>query len=153
VNRIFHGARGALGRAAAAWIATRPRPRFGLALAALLAVGMALALAIGSGDGNGNDPSAEAHAAPGAALGASHPVARGIPIIDVHVHSSAESVSRLEGLMTRYGVSRVVNLSGGHPLAGLDEQLAARARLVRATGCRRWRLAQHRQPGRQPDGL
>lgn len=28
-------------------------------------------------------------------------------------------------LMTRYGFDRVVNLSGGHPLQGLDEQLAA----------------------------
>lgn len=48
-------------------------------------------------------------------------------IIDVHVHLSPSAVPRLTKLMDRYGVSRVVNLSGGTPLQGLDEQLAAAA--------------------------
>jgi predicted TIM-barrel fold metal-dependent hydrolase len=50
-----------------------------------------------------------------------------IPIIDVHVHLSASAVPRLEQLMLRYGIEQVVNLSGGHPRAGLDEQLRAAA--------------------------
>jgi predicted TIM-barrel fold metal-dependent hydrolase len=49
-------------------------------------------------------------------------------IIDVHVHLSPNAVPRLLGLMRRYGMSRIVNLSGGNPLAGLDDQLAAAAR-------------------------
>jgi predicted TIM-barrel fold metal-dependent hydrolase len=57
-------------------------------------------------------------------------VARGLSIIDVHVHASAEAVPRLKKLMALYGVSHIVNLSGGHPLAGLDEQL----KVARAEG-------------------
>jgi predicted TIM-barrel fold metal-dependent hydrolase len=59
------------------------------------------------------------------ALGAAEPSR--IPIIDVHVHLSASAVPRLQQLMARYGIQQVVNLSGGHPLAGLDEQLRASA--------------------------
>jgi predicted TIM-barrel fold metal-dependent hydrolase len=54
------------------------------------------------------------------------PAAR-LPIIDVHVHLSAAAVPRLKALMAQYGIERVVNLSGGHPLAGLDEQLRVAA--------------------------
>lgn len=52
----------------------------------------------------------------------------GIPIIDVHVHSSPDGVGHLERLMKQYGIRHVVNLSGGHPLMGLDEQVAAALR-------------------------
>ncbi len=51
-----------------------------------------------------------------------------VPIIDVHVHVGPDAVSRLEGIMRREGVAHVVNLSGGHPLLGLDEQVLAAAR-------------------------
>lgn len=51
-----------------------------------------------------------------------------LDIIDVHVHLSPAGVPRLLELMRRQGIRRVVNLSGGHPLAGLDVQLAAAAR-------------------------
>lgn len=56
-----------------------------------------------------------------------HPGAASIPIIDFHVHLAANAVPRLEVLMNRYGIERVVNLSGGDPLTNLDEQLAAAA--------------------------
>ncbi len=62
------------------------------------------------------------------APGPSNAAAAGIPIIDVHVHLSPQGVPRLMRLMARYGVGSVVNLSGGHPLSGLDEQLEAAAR-------------------------
>jgi predicted TIM-barrel fold metal-dependent hydrolase len=47
-----------------------------------------------------------------------------IPIIDVHVHLGADGIDNLRGLMTRYGFDHVVNLSGGTPGRGLQEQLA-----------------------------
>lgn len=50
-----------------------------------------------------------------------------IPMLDLHVHLSPSGVPRLLKLMTRYGIERVVNLSGGDPLSGLQEQLAAAA--------------------------
>lgn len=50
-----------------------------------------------------------------------------IPMLDLHVHLSPSGVPRLLKLMTRYGIERVVNLSGGDPLGALDEQLAAAA--------------------------
>src|SRR5690349_20976231 len=53
---------------------------------------------------------------------------RNADIIDVHVHLSPAAVPRLLDLMRRHGVSHIVNLSGGGPLTGLDEQLAAAAR-------------------------
>jgi predicted TIM-barrel fold metal-dependent hydrolase len=57
------------------------------------------------------------------------PVARGLDIIDVHVHVSPAGVPRLVELMGRKGVSTAVNLSGGAPSSGLDEQLEAAARV------------------------
>jgi len=50
-----------------------------------------------------------------------------IPMLDMHVHLSPTAVPRLVTLMTRYAIERVVNLSGGDPLTGLDEQLTAAA--------------------------
>ncbi|HKO90231.1 MAG TPA: amidohydrolase family protein, partial [Polyangiaceae bacterium] len=50
-----------------------------------------------------------------------------VPIIDLHVHLAPNAVPRLTRLMERYGIERVVNLSGGDPLNGLDEQLRAAA--------------------------
>jgi predicted TIM-barrel fold metal-dependent hydrolase len=49
-------------------------------------------------------------------------------VVDVHVHLSPNGVSRLLGLMRRYGFDHVVNLSGGTPLRGLDVQLEAARR-------------------------
>ncbi len=54
--------------------------------------------------------------------------ASGIDIIDMHVHASPRGVPRLLEIMKQRGLSRVANLSGGHPLQGLDEQLDAAAR-------------------------
>jgi predicted TIM-barrel fold metal-dependent hydrolase len=48
-------------------------------------------------------------------------------MLDMHVHLGPSAVPRLQKLMSRYGVERVVNLSGGDPLTGLDEQLQAAA--------------------------
>jgi predicted TIM-barrel fold metal-dependent hydrolase len=46
-----------------------------------------------------------------------------IPIIDVHVHLGADGVEYLSELMKRYGFDHVVNLSGGTPGRGLEQQL------------------------------
>src|SRR5690606_9183817 len=48
-----------------------------------------------------------------------------IPVIDVHVHLDSRGVDRLTDLMDRYGVDHAVNLSGGHALAGLQQQMMA----------------------------
>jgi predicted TIM-barrel fold metal-dependent hydrolase len=48
-----------------------------------------------------------------------------LPMVDVHVHLSPGGEERLFALMKKYGVSHVVNLSGGHPLGGLPRQIAA----------------------------
>jgi predicted TIM-barrel fold metal-dependent hydrolase len=48
-----------------------------------------------------------------------------IRVIDVHVHLDSRGVERLMDLMNRYGIDHVVNLSGGHPLAGLQQQMMA----------------------------
>lgn len=53
-------------------------------------------------------------------------------VVDVHVHLAEDGVPRLRGLMQRYGFDHVVNLSGGNPRRGLEEQLAA----ARASGGR-----------------
>lgn len=50
-------------------------------------------------------------------------VQQGLKIIDVHVHLSASAGDRLEALMQRYNFHHVVNLSGGHPLGELQQQL------------------------------
>lgn len=57
----------------------------------------------------------------------SRPTAALIPILDMHVHLSPRAVPRLLGLMERHGIERVVNLSGGDPLSGLQDQLDAAA--------------------------
>jgi hypothetical protein len=46
------------------------------------------------------------------------------PVIDVHVHLAPGGAPRLLQLMRERGFDRVVNLSGGHPLRGLPEQVA-----------------------------
>jgi predicted TIM-barrel fold metal-dependent hydrolase len=86
----------------------------GLAVAALVVVAVGL-FAPGGGD-----------VAP-AAAGSSAP-ARRFEIIDVHVHTTPRAQPRLLELMRQRGIQSVVNLSGGTPLSGLDEQLAAAAR-------------------------
>jgi predicted TIM-barrel fold metal-dependent hydrolase len=45
--------------------------------------------------------------------------------VDVHTHFGPESVGRVLELMDRYGIDAVVNLSGGSPGRGLEEQVAA----------------------------
>jgi predicted TIM-barrel fold metal-dependent hydrolase len=94
-----------------------------IALAALIAGGGIALLAAGR-----DDDRAHGSPTPAAPLPPASSVARGIPIIDVHVHVSADAIPRLTRLMARHGVERAVNLSGGHPLSGLDEQLLAAAR-------------------------
>jgi predicted TIM-barrel fold metal-dependent hydrolase len=48
-----------------------------------------------------------------------------LKVVDVHVHLSLGAVGRLEKLMRSYGFHHAVNLSGGHPLGRLEEQIAA----------------------------
>lgn len=48
-----------------------------------------------------------------------------IPVIDMHVHLDSRGVDRLTELMDRYGIDHAVNLSGGHALAGLQQQMMA----------------------------
>lgn len=50
------------------------------------------------------------------------------PIIDVHTHFGPDAADRMVGLMDRFGVATVVNLSGGGPGRGLEQQLTAAAR-------------------------
>jgi predicted TIM-barrel fold metal-dependent hydrolase len=100
----------------------RPRSprRVGRALGALASLIITGLLAVGlfySASGAEREPAASPPAAK-----------RGADIIDVHVHLSPAGLPRLLDLMQRRGIQRIVNLSGGHPLAGLDEQLAAAAR-------------------------
>jgi predicted TIM-barrel fold metal-dependent hydrolase len=63
-----------------------------------------------------------------AAPGAPQPLGR-LPVVDVHVHLSPDGVGNLQKLMRRWGFDHVVNLSGGHPLRGLKEQVAAAGKL------------------------
>jgi predicted TIM-barrel fold metal-dependent hydrolase len=102
---------------------TTPVRRYVIGLASLFAAGAIAWLALGRLD---DEPPRGGSAA--ATPPAVSSVARGIAIIDVHVHVSADAIPRLKRLMTRHGVERAVNLSGGHPLSGLDEQLRAAAR-------------------------
>jgi predicted TIM-barrel fold metal-dependent hydrolase len=46
-------------------------------------------------------------------------------VVDVHVHMAPSAAGRLKQLMEKYGFDHVVNLSGGHPLGQLPEQLHA----------------------------
>src|SRR6266851_7978508 len=48
--------------------------------------------------------------------------------IDAHCHLAPEAVPRAIELMDRYGISVAVNLSGGLPGRGLEEQLNAASR-------------------------
>jgi predicted TIM-barrel fold metal-dependent hydrolase len=96
--------------------------RYMIASASLLAGGAVALFALGRDQPSGDGATAAARLAPASS------VARGISIIDVHVHVSADAIPRLTRLMTRHGVERAVNLSGGHPLSGLDEQLRAAAK-------------------------
>jgi predicted TIM-barrel fold metal-dependent hydrolase len=98
--------------------------RLVLALAGVSALGF-LAQALGSGTPSQGRPSGAEQ--PGSTGSGPRAVAASIPIIDFHVHLAATAVPRLEALMSRYGIERVVNLSGGDPLTNLDEQLAAAA--------------------------
>jgi predicted TIM-barrel fold metal-dependent hydrolase len=50
------------------------------------------------------------------------------PKIDAHCHLAPEAVPRAIELMDRYGISAAVNLAGGLPGRGLEEQLNAAAR-------------------------
>ena len=101
-----------------------PSPRRRLALAGAGAIVLA-ALVVGASLLAPEQP-------PGASGGLAGPERRpprGAPdIIDVHVHVSPQGVPRLLALMRAQGIRHVVNLSGGDPLSGLDEQLAAAAR-------------------------
>jgi predicted TIM-barrel fold metal-dependent hydrolase len=100
--------------------------RFRNGLKVALALGVAGLLAGGLLVGETRSPR---EADPGGRAAASRrPVARGIDIIDVHVHVSPAGVPRLVQIMDREGMAVSVNLSGGHPLSGLDEQLGAAAR-------------------------
>ena len=69
--------------------------------------------------------------APAGGAGAGAPPKPAAPgrfeVIDVHVHTTPSALPRLLELMRQRGIQRVVNLSGGTPLSGLDEQLAAAA--------------------------
>jgi predicted TIM-barrel fold metal-dependent hydrolase len=62
---------------------------------------------------------------PSVSSSAAKPRSERLPIVDVHVHLSGDGVRRLEKLMSQYGFDHVINLSGGTPLRGLQEQLAA----------------------------
>ena len=44
--------------------------------------------------------------------------------IDVHVHTSAKHYALLDDILSSYGVTRFINLSGGQPGNGLEESLA-----------------------------
>jgi predicted TIM-barrel fold metal-dependent hydrolase len=50
------------------------------------------------------------------------------PKIDVHCHLAPEAVPRAIELMNQYGIAAAVNLSGGVPGRGLEQQLEAAAR-------------------------
>jgi predicted TIM-barrel fold metal-dependent hydrolase len=56
---------------------------------------------------------------------AAAPRSERLTVVDMHVHLSEGGVKRLEQLMKQYGFDHVINLSGGTPLRGLREQLAA----------------------------
>jgi hypothetical protein len=78
----------------------------------------------------------------------SKPVDQRPLVVDVHVHLSPGALSRLEGLMTRYGFDHAVNLSGGHPLRGLPEQVqSARRSKGKVTVFASLAYEQAQQPG------
>jgi predicted TIM-barrel fold metal-dependent hydrolase len=55
------------------------------------------------------------------------PAAARPPIVDVHSHFPPGAAARVVAIMDRFGVATVVNLSGGGPGRGLEQQLAAAA--------------------------
>ena len=71
-----------------------------------------------------------------------------LPVIDVHVHLSLDSLTRLRALMSTYGFDHAVDLSGGHPLGGLSRHIAqARASGGRITVFTALGYEQAEQPG------
>jgi predicted TIM-barrel fold metal-dependent hydrolase len=70
-----------------------------------------------SGETNPKDTTVSASAAA--------PRSERLTVVDMHVHLSEGGVKRLEQLMKQYGFDHVINLSGGTPLRGLRDQLAA----------------------------
>jgi len=54
--------------------------------------------------------------------------AGGLTAIDVHTHFGPDAADRALELLERHGIDVAVNLSGGYPGGGLEEQLAAAAR-------------------------
>lgn len=102
-----------------AQMTARGAKRLGLAAAGLVVVVASVAIfRAGCGTSVANAPFT-----PGVAAHVEPRREPSMPIIDMHVHLSSKAVPRLERLMQRYGIERVVNLSGGDPLSGLDEQL------------------------------
>jgi len=55
-----------------------------------------------------------------------------LPMVDMHVHLSLGGADRLFALMKKYGIDHVINLSGGHPLGNLPQQIA----IAKASGGR-----------------
>ncbi len=49
--------------------------------------------------------------------------------VDMHVHFGPDATDRMRGLMDAHGLDVVVNMSGGSPGKGLEQQLAAGAQL------------------------
>src|SRR5262245_48510056 len=99
----------------------RRRARAGLVMGVVaLGVGVAAWAALGGRNPGERRTSQPALAAPRAAT-------RGVDLIDVHVHVSPTGLPRLLDVMRRRGMSHAINLSGGQPGAGLEEQLDAAA--------------------------
>jgi predicted TIM-barrel fold metal-dependent hydrolase len=106
--------------------APRPLPRRWIAaIAACLALGLALLGLLAR-----TVPHGAGSSAPAASARGSDPTRP--KVVDVHVHLSGGALTRLVALMSTYGFDHAVNLSGGHPLGRLSEQIAA----ARASGGR-----------------
>ena len=74
-----------------------------------------------------------------------------LPMVDMHVHLSLGAGDRLLGLMKRYGIDHIVNLSGGHPMGSLPQQLsAARASHGKITVFTAFPYEQAESPGYGP---
>jgi predicted TIM-barrel fold metal-dependent hydrolase len=101
--------------------------RTGLAVAFALAfVGLVAGGLLGPGQG---EPASRSSANAAAGSGVPRSAVRsGLEVIDAHVHVSPAGTPRLLEVMKREGMRVAINLSGGTPLAGLDEQLDAAAR-------------------------
>ena len=68
-------------------------------------------------------------------------------MVDVHVHMSPAATDRLHQLMKRYGFDHVVNLSGGHPMRGLSQQIIAAKKSGHITVFAGLAYEQARKPG------